>query len=324
MGHIAITDACAGAQITVTGTTTYTKTLNSVQSSSGSAGAWSYVLNLADVANIATTDYVTITNTSGGTYPEAIQGCWPVTNVDTVNKRITIAVSHSGSSAASGAVTSSYLTVLKTVCTFAGSNGFEAYYHGLGKLTKLAVVGNGTGYGVNAENGAYLTVAQPCGVYNWAYGLFANLVGTINAGSIVISRAASTTYGMGAINGGQIYANNGVVSGCVTGGLVAEYGSLIDFQYGISTGNGTYAAIAEYRAAVFMPHGQASWSTDGIYCEHLSFLDITSGTIAHTATGINCWYESVVMSTGVTFTSNTTNSTPAVNTIGNSNSYVVN
>ena len=47
-------------RITIQGTNSYNTILSSIASSSGSAGAWSYVLNMAIVANIAVGDYMLI------------------------------------------------------------------------------------------------------------------------------------------------------------------------------------------------------------------------------------------------------------------------
>jgi hypothetical protein len=48
--------------------------VTSVQSSSGSTGAWSYVLNVNDVSHIAVNDYVIISAAAGGTTPGKING----------------------------------------------------------------------------------------------------------------------------------------------------------------------------------------------------------------------------------------------------------
>lgn len=102
----------------------YTKSLTSVQSSSGSTGAWSYILNLSNVDNISVNDYILLYDCSGGVNPTFLNGCHKITNVDTVNNRITISVKSKQSSASSGVVSSSNLQVIKTIVRNTGSDNF--------------------------------------------------------------------------------------------------------------------------------------------------------------------------------------------------------
>lgn len=76
--------------IKIKGKTSLENTLTSIQSSSGSAGAYSIVINMDTVAGMAVDDYITIPNATGGTNPERIVGCHKITNVDAVNTRLTI------------------------------------------------------------------------------------------------------------------------------------------------------------------------------------------------------------------------------------------
>lgn len=107
-----------GNLIQLAGTNVYTKTMTSVQSSSGSATAYSIIINLDSVTDVAVNDYVIIHTASGGTNPQRILGCHKVTNVDTGNNRITI-TSNNFVGVPSGAVAAT-VVVFKTM--FFGSD----------------------------------------------------------------------------------------------------------------------------------------------------------------------------------------------------------
>ena len=99
-----------GSQIKIVGTNTYSKSMTSVQSSSGGSGAWTIIINIAVNVNlIAVNDYVLISGAAGGSNPTYILGCHKVTNVDVANSRITVASKHINASAPSGNVTATVL-----------------------------------------------------------------------------------------------------------------------------------------------------------------------------------------------------------------------
>lgn len=80
--------------------------ITSVQSSSGSSGAWSIELNVTSVGTAAVNEYLVVMDTpTGGTNPEYLLGCHPITNVDSGNNRITISSVNQTATAPSGAVT---------------------------------------------------------------------------------------------------------------------------------------------------------------------------------------------------------------------------
>lgn len=322
-----LTHPC-GRAITVTGTTTYTKTLNSIQSSSGSAGAWTYVLNLSNVDDITTSDYVTIRGTTGGTNHEVIEGCWPVTAVDAVNKRITVSVSHSGSSAASGAVTTNALTVLKTVCTFPNNtDGFQADGCSLGLLTKLAIVGSGTdsgdGIGVYASNGGAIGMEAPWGVYNWYVGLQARASSRVDATYGVVSKAH---HGLFAVQQSCITFGYGVCTG--TGissgyGLIASEAAVIKADHCVVSGNNGYGAICSLFSYIQVAGGLLSWQTRNVFSEQFSVIDAGSTSITRSTTGVTAYYMALALADGASYANNTANVSPTpLNTVGNINSVV--
>jgi len=92
------------------------RTITSIQSSSGSAGDWSYVLNVSSVTGITAGEYILISDTGGVTDGERLGGCWKITNVDSGNTRLTINVTDWTTSALSGSLTGDFC-VLNTIVT---------------------------------------------------------------------------------------------------------------------------------------------------------------------------------------------------------------
>lgn len=88
--------------------------ITSVQSSSGSSGAWSIILNVTSVGTVAVNEYLAVIDTpTGGTNPEYLLGCHQITDVDSGNSRITISSVNQTATAPSGAVTTT-AAVLQT------------------------------------------------------------------------------------------------------------------------------------------------------------------------------------------------------------------
>lgn len=170
----------------IRGAHTYTKTMSSVQSSSGSAGAYSIVINLDSVTNITTSDYVVISNPSGGSNPSYIAGVFPVTNVDAVNNRITITSMHLGSAAPSGAVTAT-VKVIKTILTFSGTDGIQLWEHGYLALQDVVLVGNNTvgTAGISIQDSSRLYTTGTVGVTGFDLGGFLLYNSEWNSGGVV-------------------------------------------------------------------------------------------------------------------------------------------
>lgn len=79
--------------------------LTSIESSSGSAGAWSIVLNVSDVSELAVDMLVSFSSLTGGTNPDFLQGAAKITNVDSENTQITISSVNLSASPPSGLAT---------------------------------------------------------------------------------------------------------------------------------------------------------------------------------------------------------------------------
>lgn len=179
-----IIDSKYADRITIKGENVLSPTISSVQSSSGSAGAWSVVLNVSSVTGISVGQYAIIRETSGGSNPLRLIGVHEITNVDAVNTRITVLVKHLASATASGAV-SGFITIPKSILLFEGCIGLELR-HGLGLLDDICIIGDDTAgtRGVQLtsfENSSTeqpkssdLFMARDVGVSGFAIGVFVN------------------------------------------------------------------------------------------------------------------------------------------------------
>lgn len=327
-----------GAQITLTGTSAYTPSVTSIQSSSGSAGAWLIVLNMSSVANITTADYIIIRNPSGGTNPTYLAGCHAITNVDAVNTRITISSKHHASSAPSGAVTAT-CAVLKT-SVFGGLagpmiNGNRA----LGLIDKLVLKGAGLGTGLMVGNsssapgkpGGSVSLGKDVGIVGWATGLQVGYGASVISGDGTDALAVSGNTINVSVFMGNLYAPGLIVSGSGSFGLQTNGGQVFsDSSHAILTGStneGIYAGMRAVASDVGLSSGKVTGNGgNGVFATVGSRINLTSATVQNNAaTGVVAFDASTVRATSATISGNTTAQTsPALNTLGNSNSLIYN
>ena len=172
--------------------------------------AWSYVLALSTVANIAVNDYVIISGAANGTTPGKLQGVHKVTNVDVGNTRITVLSKFRNAAAAAGAVTANVL-VLKTVITTAGVDCFTVVSGQCGWVKKMCLVGNGTGNGLTVGGNGLCGFSQ-IGVTGFTLGVFATGAATMWSDASV-SASSGNTEGFQADYGATLYAPNAISTG---------------------------------------------------------------------------------------------------------------
>ena len=250
-----------GRYITLTGTNTYTKTIDSVVNYSGSPGAYSVILQLttSGVANITVNDYILLSNCAGGNTPSYLDGCHLITNVDTGNKRITITCKHKATWGIGINCSTATAVVIPTIIVCAG-DGLALTQSNFKQIKNLVLVGPGatnTGlttdgvsvcnaspnlgicnfqYAYNIENGSRLTVntsaffASGCTI-----GCLAQSNSSINAFYAIMS---GNTYGFYALQGASIDAEQSVATGNTTG-YQANYFSNIRTSGNTATGNTT-------------------------------------------------------------------------------------
>jgi hypothetical protein len=294
-------------RITIAGKTQLSITYSSIQSSSGSVGAYTFVLNVSSVAGIAVGHYALIYTASGGSNPNAVLGCWKITDVDAVNTRISVATTNKKASLPSGAVAGGII-IHKSVVSWdtAATGGIYAEANLVGPtLRNFTLEGNKSATaGNNGLTGTSRggTGANRVGVSGFYRGIDA--AGTkLDYTDGIISSAANR--GVSAIGNGTVYLTNGVVSGCGSGGCTATTASYIgaDSVRAIAnTGAGFSTALlggTVYANNSISSHnttwGYLALSIGRMYVVGHTVFDNTSGTYS-----------------------------PAVNTVGNDNSYIDN
>ena len=313
-----------GDRIKYVGKNTYTKTMSSIQSSSGSAGAWAIIINLDSVTNIAVDDYIIIRSTSGGTRPFLMIGCWKVTNVDTGNSRITVTTTTQYASAPSGNVAGT-VYVVKTMLSFTDTTGFSFTGTKIGLIDKMVLVGTAVGasYGVYANVGAsvYINLSSSA-----VFGISGFNTGIVSSGfSYIVSRySAISNCGTGTLAniGSTLNASNTVVSGC-TNGWSSTSGGIIyaNTNLTFSVGNTTTGFKAEGGSNMWIGSSRSAYNVSyGYDCESGSIMSADSST--STTNGTNDYYANHQGRISAVSAAGGTSCSPTANTIGNDNSYI--
>lgn len=262
-----------GDRIFINGKNTYSKSLSSIISSTGSTGAWSIVLQLDTVTNISINDYVIIRNTTGGTNPTYIQGVHKITDVNGSLNQITISSYHRGTVAPSGAVTNSNgVIVLKSIISCVGCGGIIIKdFVELGYLENLAFVGDNT--------------------------LYKSAIGT-------------TTYSgtMWEQQGGTIKIGKNVASSNFYMGLSARGGNSTILCESFTHSGGTYGVMSSWNSQVTVtnPTIISGCSSVGGTCDNGSYLNIGAGVITGCATGIQAT-NNAIASCGNAYITNNSN-----------------
>lgn len=284
------------AWVYVRGQNSYTKNVSSIQSSSGGAGAWTLVLNVDSVANVAIGDYVTITSPAGGSNPTYLAGCWPVTNVDAVNTRITITSTHKNATAPSGAVTAT-MTVLKTILKFTGADGIEVWTKSVVNLDKIAIVGDGSAHiGLSVEDVSRCFVETVVGINGWGSdGVVVLYNSQLNGQTLAASTCAN---GITCSDAGSINLAYGVASGNTFAGFNTVQRGTIRLFGGVASGNGNNGCLANNGGAIIPTsvfatgNVSAGSSTDG----PASLIDRSSLTATNNGGGT----DAVINNNGLT------------------------
>ena len=283
-----------GARITIQGTNSYNTILSSIASSSGSAGAWSYVLNMAIVANIAVGDYMLIKSVSGGTNPLLLCGCHKVTAVG--SSTITVLSTSRYSSAASGVVTGTITnvkTVINVPSNVAGLTVSGMY--SLGLVDVLAFAGNATSNtsGIVATHGGSINLGATVGVAGCYLGASAQYGGILSAGSLVASGYGGVGLGLDAYAGGVIQSGSQVTLCGYADGISSAYNTYVELTNAVIVGCLTY----------------------GVYCSASSEMLLSTPTVVGTPTGLYCYQMSTINVSGsMGWSLGTTQYNPTANT----------
>lgn len=226
------------AFLSIAGAHTYTTNLTSIASNSGTAGNYSFVLNVASTANIAIGDYVIVKATAGtGTNAQALDGVWPVTDVGAGT--ITIATIFNGTITGtignavlpSGNVTGTIIDN-KTILSFnAQTDGFDVYDNTMLVLSNVTVVGtdNAHGVGITSQDSSRLFLSG-VGVSTFSVGVSAYYAAEINndSGIVAVSNCHDGFYAYGGAHiGSSSGTSNQLISASNYYGIEAyEHGSV--------------------------------------------------------------------------------------------------
>jgi hypothetical protein len=235
-----------GSQVLISGDTVLDLNITSVQSSSGSSRDYTVVFNLDTVSGVEAGDVMLVTkDASGGTNPTYACGCYKITDVDTVNDRVTITSSHY-KGAPSGAVTAS-VKIFKTVINCPFDSYLELSKGSTINIGDLALVGDVYGAGLFSGNNSTIKCLYPIGINGFGYCIRAGVGGIIEAPACGLSN----------FNGGAIYIHDGsliyapgiVINGANEHGVICYYQSKFIANSGlVSTGNKYHGVFCGYNS----------------------------------------------------------------------------
>jgi len=252
-----------------------TLSITSIQSSSGSSGNWSVVLNVSDVSKIEVGNYVNVSNCSNITNAEYVGGCWEVTNVDSNNSRITVVNKHRASIFPSGALNAD-LTVLKTI--FDGNNntiyGFNVFNGNSMYCTGIAYINFDTGLYVSSSS---INITN-CGFNGCSTAINCRHGGFVDADNVFISVTSPSRPGIVVYNGGSMNFK-GICNGCLHNGIQVGYASHVYLNGVISTGNDGHGCTVFAGSTVNLTGGMYTKNKYcGIYVFDNSFARFNSDT----------------------------------------------
>jgi hypothetical protein len=313
-------NANAPRQLNIQGTTVNVSA-TSVQSCTGSSGAWTVVVNCADVTGVEVGDIIGFGYTMvGGTNREVLLGAHRVTVVDSGNNRLTLDVKTRTSNAVSGVL------------------GFS------GQVYKARITNGGAGHSIfqvlrganflisNVSFNNQTTTGNPC--IQVGQGGSVVCLGGANAwgcNSLVQVNSGGYYYGCNSIGNCQYgYISTGA------GSLETYYSAINGCDYGIYLMYGTQAYImapyivgcgsgiaADYGPCMaYAGGGLIYWcSSCGIAATSGGHISAFSVTITGCGTGFYAYAGSFINANGAA-SGNTTNFSPAANTPGNEDSYI--
>lgn len=276
----------AAKKISISGVTS-SANIQSVQSSSGSSGAWSIVLNMDNVSGIQEGHVITCVSPSGGVNPTYLAGAFLVTSVDAPNSRITITSKHRAAAAPSGAV-SGAVTVLKSVLSFTGSDGIRAWNGAAAlNLANVAIVGDGTNNGLSIQDLGRLWIGSGVvAVVGFSVGVLCLYNSEINDGVLV--QSASDSNGFHVDSGSVVKCTSLISSGNSSNGFYATGGYIQAGSLTIATGNGANGFYAANGAEIIAPSTTAIGNTlSGYMSDSGGYVNCTGATSSGNGTAFS-------------------------------------
>lgn len=339
------------------GETRILRQITSVQSSSGSSGDYSIVLNVFDVDGIVEGDECAISDATGGTNPLALHGTYEITDVDVVNSRITI---HSTTATLPSGAVEATLRVYRTVLNCVGCSGVTTSADIA--LQHLAIVGDGTAdmsgiaptamvqidqvavrkfstAGVLCSDGGSV-IGDALAISDCGKGILAELGNYCHLTGLIISH--TTGSGLYARTSGviiapevSIYAGTNGIECLTSGTVIADSAIIRKAGYGIQANLqghviASSASITECSTGIWCKMKSdvmaklssiTSCTTVQVNVADSAMVDVSSATISGT-NAITAWLYSYVKAPGGGYGSLSGTCSPTVNTQGNIYSYI--
>ncbi len=267
------------------GATPISAAMSSVQSSSGSAGAWSITVNLNSISGMAAGQVAVFKSCSGGTNPFYMEGPWLISSVDAINSRITVTSTNRSTNIPAGAVTATVL-VLTTVLKFTGCYGINIYSGGTAlNLQDMAIIGDNSGSntGLNLQDVGRCFINGAVAVMNFGgINVYANYNSELNGdGELYISGSGEHGLYMDTGSVAEVKpivssGNGGIGFYCFAGGIVSTGDRLIANGNG-SHGVGLYTmgCVKIDSGTVLAAQGNGGW---GLFTQDASVFNYESAT----------------------------------------------
>ena len=212
-------------------------TFSSAGSVTGSTGAWSMDIVVADATEVTAGMFLKIRATSGTGTHEVFQGAWKISNV--VSNTITITMTHQNASFPTASLTDATLVVIQTVLQFDAQNGLVLYG------------GNYETDGIVYEeiNAVYKDGTKPMII-----GLRQNASDNGISNAAVLARSDTAFYGGGnhgiVVGGTSFLEMEGGVCACgnLQDGFHVSETAQISGKFCIASGNGESGAQSEMNA----------------------------------------------------------------------------
>jgi hypothetical protein len=287
-------------QITITGQTD-AAAFQSVSSYTGSAQAWTVVLNVSDTSDLEVGDVIGISGATGGTRPDYLHGAFQISAV-VANTSITFFSHHYDTLTASGACAGT-ITKFRTIMDFDAGCFYSNSPHGGGGFIGIAIRGSYddvTGYGVWAAYGATFKVSG-CA--------FLDVTGGVYAADNSQIRMAGTNFMGVSASGMKLYY-----------GAYSFFGSFVCCE-GLHV-CGANIAIYNYGGTIEADNAKVTGCSYGFYCISNGNIYAYQGhATGISATAVYSGQNGFIHAASMTVSNNNIDYSPALNTVGNEEAY---
>jgi len=313
-------NANAPRQLLIQGTT-LNVSVTGIQSCTGSSGAWTVVVNCADVTGVEVGDIFGVGySVAGGSYPQALLGAHRVSAVDAGNNRLTLDVKTRTSNAVSGAVTVTGQVYKARITNGGAGHSIFQVLRGANLLLANVAFNNQTTTGnpcIQVGQGG--SVICTGGASAWG----CNCLVQVNSGGYFYgcNYIGNCQYGYISSGAGSLETYYSAISGCDVG-IYLMYGTQAYIMAPYIAGCGSGIAADYGPCMAYAGGGLIYWCpTYGISATAGAHISAFSVTITGCGTGNYAYAHGFINANGAT-SGNTTNFSPAANTHGNEDSYI--